>query len=182
MFYRPSRSLTVSGYNRFVPLGKTPIQSNPCVEGKTTTSKSKMPTITLPRLPLCLSRIGVHGDISKMRILCADGMVRTSPTEVEYRNSRSFSQLNNDRRIFRHSEPLSISSGRITSQGFPLVTLKGGVPYHGATHKGWFDNPRPFRYFRRMEPLLDSYGYPALFALSFLASTLIPLVQSGFWP
>jgi membrane protein YqaA with SNARE-associated domain len=61
---------------------------------------------------------------------------------------------------------------RIASQRLPPVTWKGGVLCHGA---GWFDNPRPFRYFRCMEPFIDSYGYPALFALSFLASTLIPL-------
>jgi membrane protein YqaA with SNARE-associated domain len=37
------------------------------------------------------------------------------------------------------------------------------------------DNPYSTRYFPRMEQFLASHGYPALFTLSFLASTLIPL-------
>ena len=38
-----------------------------------------------------------------------------------------------------------------------------------------FDNPAPFRYVPPMEQFLDSHGYVALFALSFLASTIIPV-------
>ena len=38
-----------------------------------------------------------------------------------------------------------------------------------------FDNTDPFRYFCTMHELLVNQGYPALFLLSFLASTLIPL-------
>jgi len=32
-----------------------------------------------------------------------------------------------------------------------------------------------------MEQFLDCHGYVALFALSFLASTIIPWVRSGSW-
>ncbi len=38
-----------------------------------------------------------------------------------------------------------------------------------------FDNRAPFRYLEAMEPFLAAHGYPALFALSFLAATLLPL-------
>lgn len=38
-----------------------------------------------------------------------------------------------------------------------------------------FDNGDPFGYFRGMESFLTSHGYPALFALGFLASTLLPV-------
>ena len=38
-----------------------------------------------------------------------------------------------------------------------------------------FDNPAPFRYVPPMEQFLDCHGYVALFALSFLASTIIPV-------
>lgn len=38
-----------------------------------------------------------------------------------------------------------------------------------------FDNPYPFRYVDQMQEFLAANGYPALFLLSFLASTLIPL-------
>lgn len=38
-----------------------------------------------------------------------------------------------------------------------------------------FDNGDPFGYFRGMESFLASHGYPALFALGFLASTLLPV-------
>lgn len=38
-----------------------------------------------------------------------------------------------------------------------------------------FDNSHPFRYVDTMQELLVTNGYPALFFLSFFASTLIPL-------
>ena len=38
-----------------------------------------------------------------------------------------------------------------------------------------FDIPPPFHYLDCMEQFFDSHSYPALFALSFLASTLIPV-------
>ena len=38
-----------------------------------------------------------------------------------------------------------------------------------------FDNSPPFRYLDGMQEMLVDHGYPALFFLSFLASTVIPL-------
>lgn len=49
------------------------------------------------------------------------------------------------------------------------------MPANSVTKEGVFDNTRPFRYLPYMEQFLDSHSYPALFALSFLASTLIPV-------
>lgn len=42
-------------------------------------------------------------------------------------------------------------------------------------HRQCFDNPQCFRYCGAMQEFLVSNGYPALFLLGFLASTLVPL-------
>lgn len=50
-----------------------------------------------------------------------------------------------------------------------------GIPTLGAVIAESFDNSAPIHYVGTMHEFLVANGYPALFLLSFLASTLIPL-------